>query len=126
MIVNKDFHIAKANVNNVDVPLFIDKDTSNTGINLHQGSVKIESEGRYSNINEFTLTPYSFTKNKSSLTLHLPSQWKIFNISNIKNDCLTKRNKYINSVKSAIEEHSTLSKLRTRSGETLTTKHSQR
>ncbi|MDY6091194.1 MAG: hypothetical protein SPJ04_08080 [Bdellovibrionota bacterium] len=86
MIVNKDFHIAKANVNNVDVPLFIDKDTSNTGINLHQGSVKIESEGRYSNINEFTLTPYSFTKNKSTLTLHLPSQWKIFNISNIKND----------------------------------------
>ena len=35
-------------------------------------------------------------------------------------------NLYANDVKSAIEEHSTLSKLRTRSGETLTTKHSQR
>lgn len=86
MTVNSDFKIAKAKINSSDVPLLVDKETSKTGLNLHQGYVNIQSEGRYKNIKEISLAPFSFVKGNVSLKLELPAGWKIFNIKNIKDD----------------------------------------
>ena len=86
MEISDDFNLAKANINGSDVPIISQNNSSKIGLNLHEGHVNLQSEGRYKNIKEFSLSPFSFVKGNVSLSLQLPAGWKVFNISNIKND----------------------------------------